>query len=167
MLSAESAIGAHPDKVVDTMSRICIAAERERETQISGHRMEMRFARIDEAIAMAALYTANHLSIKAVITLTESGATPLMMSRIKTSIPIYALSRHLDTLGKMTLYRDVYPMFFDFTKVPIERINASSVNVLKDQGLVEDEDLIILTKGDHIGMHGGTNSMKIIRVGEV
>ncbi|MDF3054166.1 MAG: pyk [Gammaproteobacteria bacterium] len=167
MLSAESAIGAHPDKVVDTMSRICIAAERERETQISGHRMEMRFARIDEAIAMAALYTANHLSIKAVITLTESGATPLMMSRIKTSIPIYGLSRHLDTLGKMTLYRDVYPMFFDFTKVPIERINASSVNVLKDQGLVEDEDLIILTKGDHIGMHGGTNSMKIIRVGEV
>lgn len=167
MLSAETAVGENPEKVVETMSRICIAAEKERSTQISRHRMELQFSRTDEAIAMAATYTANHLgSIKAIIALTESGSTPLMMSRIRTGIPIYGLSRHALTLGKMTLYRDVYPLYFDVTAVPHEMVNAESVAILKAKGFVQAGDLILLTKGDRSGLHGGTNTLKIIRVEE-
>ena len=129
--------------------------------------MELQFSRIDEAIAMAAIYTANHLGgIKAIIALTESGSTPLMMSRIRTGIPIYGLSRHALTLGKMTLYRDAYPLYFDVTAVPHEMVNAECVAVLKAKGCVQTGDLILLTKGDHTGLHGGTNTLKIIRVEE-
>lgn len=167
MTSAETAVGAHPDKVIEMMSRVCIAAEKERSTQISGHRVEMRFQGIDEAIAMATVYTANHMDIKAMIALTESGSTPLLMSRIKTGIPIFGLSRHARTLGKMTLYRDVYPLYFDVTQYTRDEINKAAVDLLQERGLVKNGDLIILTKGDHMGIHGGTNAMKIIRVGEV
>lgn len=167
MLSAETAVGENPDKVVETMSRICIAAEKERSTQISRHRMELQFSRIDEAIAMAATYVANHLgSIKAIIALTESGSTPLLMSRIRTGIPIYGLSRHALTLGKMTLYRDVYPLYFDVTSIPHEMVNAECVAMLKAKEFVKTGDFVILTKGDHTGIHGGTNALKIIRVEE-
>ncbi len=136
-------------------------------TKISGHRMEMEFNRTDEAIAMATVYTANHMHIKAIIALTESGSTPLMMSRIRTGIPIYGLSRHSRTLGKMTLYRDVYPVYFDSTQLTRDEINPQSVATLQKQNLVKDGDLLILTKGDYMGVHGGTNAMKIVRVGEV
>lgn len=165
MLSAETAVGKHPEKVVETMSRICIAAEKERSTTTSRHRVELQFTRIDEAIAMAAIYTANHLGgIKAIVALTESGSTPLMMSRIRTGIPIYGLSRHALTLGKMTLYRDVYPILFDEAMFAHDDINAACVHTLKAQGFVKEGDLILLTKGDHKGQHGGTNALKIIRV---
>lgn len=164
MLSAETAVGAHPDKVVETMSRICLAAERQETTKISGHRVELQFNRIDEAIAMASLYTANHLGIQAIVALTESGFTPLMMSRIRTGIPIYALTRNTQTLGKMTLYRDVYPVYFDPTLIEENQVNISAVNVLKKEGVVIKDDLVVLTKGDKSGEHGGTNTMKIIRV---
>jgi pyruvate kinase len=166
MLSAETAVGAYPEKVVEMMSRICIAAEKEGSTTTSRHRMELQFMRVDEAIAMAAIYTANHLGgIKAIIALTESGSTPLMMSRIRTGIPIYGLSPHMLTLGKMTLYRDVNPIFFD-DAVPYDMINTACVDMLKTKGFVKEGDLILLTKGDRKGFHGGTNSLKIIRVGE-
>lgn len=167
MLSAETAVGAHPDLVVETMSRICMAAEKERATQISGHRLETQFTRIDEAIAMASVYTANHLAIKAIITLTESGSTPLLMSRIRTGIPIYALSRNVNTLGKMTLYRDVYPTYFDLTAIDSTEVNREAINLLKNHGSIADGDLILLTKGDHMGVLGGTNTLKIIRVDAV
>lgn len=167
MLSAETAVGAHPDLVVETMSRICIAAEKERSTKISRHRLQTEFSRIDEAIAMAAIYTANHLNIKAIIALTESGSTPLMMSRIRTGIPIYGLSRHALTLGKMTLYRDVYPIYFDVTKTKPETVNIDAVLALKQLGFVEEGELILLTKGDRSGVHGWTNALKILRVDDV
>lgn len=164
MLSAETAVGEHPDKVVATMSRICLATEKQSETKTSGHRLEQRFTRIDEAIAMATLYTANHLGIKAVIALTESGSTPLMMSRIRTDIPIYALSRNLNSIGKMTLYRDVYPIHFDATQVKDTQVNLMAIEQLKQSKIIQPGDLIILTKGDKSGVHGGTNTMKIIRI---
>jgi pyruvate kinase len=164
MLSAETAVGAYPEKVVETMSRICIAAEKERSTQVSRHRVELQFSRIDEAIAMAAIYTANHLGIKAIIALTESGSTPLTMSRIRTGIPIYGLSCHALTLGKMTLYRDVYPIYFNNTDLSPDHLNAACVSALKQQGFVAAGDLILLTKGDRAGLHGGTNTLKIICV---
>ncbi len=164
MTSAETAVGAHPDKVIETMSRVCIAAEKQEETKTSRHRMELQFQRVDEAIAMATLYTANRLGIKAIVALTESGATPLMMSRIRTGIPIYALSRNPLSLGKMTLYRDVYPVYFDPTQVDEEKVISVAVGLLKQENIVAEDDLIIFTKGDKSGEHGGTNSMKIIHV---
>jgi pyruvate kinase len=164
MLSAETAVGQYPEKVVETMARICVAAEKDRTTQISNYRMEMQFARIDEAIAMAAIYTANHLGIRAIIGLTESGATPLMMSRLRTGIPIYGLSKQDSTLAKMTLYRDVYPLYFDGNAVPVEQTDAECIALLKSKGVVNAGDLILLTKGDYSGVHGGTNTLKIIRI---
>lgn len=166
MLSAETAVGKYPVKVVETMARICIAAEQQPSTYTSGHRVEIEFQRIDEAIAMATVYTANHIKVKAIIALTESGSTPLMMSRIRTGIPIYGLSCHNKTLGKMTLYRDVYPIYFDVTNINYEKINQNAIKTLLARNLINEDDLVLFTKGDHMGEHGGTNTMKIIHVKE-
>lgn len=165
MLSAETAIGDHPVKVVETMGEICVTAERHPIMQQSGHRMECRFTHIDEAIAMATMYTANHLGIEAIIALTESGATPLWMSRIRSGIPIYGLSRHVSTQRKMTLYRGVYSIDFDPTQVDRRNVNRLAIELLHKMGIVVDEDLVILTKGHHMGHMGGTNAMRILRVG--
>ncbi len=167
MLSAETAVGKHPELVVETMARICKAIERHPSTQVSGHRVECQFDRTDEAIAMATVYTANHMGIKAIIALTESGSTPLLMSRIRTGIPIYGLSRHKRTLGIMTLYRDVYPLYFDVTQCEAHKINHDAVQRVYKAGLLEEGDLVAFTKGDHLGVHGTTNSMKVLTVGEV
>lgn len=165
MLSAETAVGKHPIKVIQAASRICLGAERNRLTQVSKHRLECQFERIDEAIAMAVMYTANHMNVKAIIALTESGSTPLWMSRIRSGIPIYGLSRHIDSLRRMSLYRGVYPINFDVTKVPATEVNKKAVEALYAKQIIQHEDMVILTKGDYLGIHGGTNAMKIINVG--
>lgn len=165
MLSAETAVGSYPVEVVETVARICIGAEKHPRTLVSRHRVESQFQRIDEAIAMATMYTANHMDIKAIIALTESGATPLWMSRIRSGIPIYGLSRHPRTLRKMALYRGVYPILFDVTQIHRPEINKQAVEELFQRGLVAKGDLVIVTKGSSMGVHGGTNSMKIVEVG--
>jgi pyruvate kinase len=167
MLSGETAVGKHPEKVVDAVSRVCLASEKQPVTQISDHRVARRFERVDEAIAMSAMYAANHLEIKAIVALTESGSTPLRMSRIRTAIPIFGLSRHATTLRKMTLYRDVYPLAFDATSHPREEIKREAISVLEQLGLVKTGDMAIITKGDQEGVFGMTNAMKIVEVGKV
>lgn len=165
MLSAETAAGEFPAIVVSTMSRVCLAAQQQPRSQVSGHRMECRFQRIDEAIAMATMYTANHLhNIKAIIALTESGDTALLMSRIRSAIPIYGLSRHPRTLGKMALFRDVFPIYFDVTQYAYDEVNPNAIKTLYELEVIRKEDTIILTKGDHMGIHGFTNAMKILQV---
>jgi len=166
MLSAETAVGKNPAKVVAAMDRICKGAERQRSVLSSERRTAMRFHRIDEAIAKAAMYTANHLGVKAIAALTESGATPLWMSRISSGIPIYALTRHVETRRKVTLYRGVYPVSFDVTSTDHAEVNREAVDELMRRGAVRDGDLVIITKGDLAGVLGGTNAMKILRVGE-
>jgi len=166
MLSAESAVGEHPARVVEAMARVCLAAERQPSTQVANHNIGATCSRVDEAIAMATIYTANRLDIKAIICLTESGATPLMMSRVRTGIPIYGLSRHAKTRGKMTLYHYVYPIPFDVTKVKLDGVNQAAIDQLQAKQLVEEGDRVILTKGDHMGIHGGSNAMKILTVGK-
>jgi len=126
----------------------------------------MNFKQVDEAIAKAAMYTANHTGVKAIAALTESGATPLWMSRISSGIPIYALTRHVETRRKVTLYRGVYPVSFDVTTSSHRQLNREAIEELVRRGAVRDGDLVIITKGDLMGVHGGTNAMKIIRVGE-
>jgi pyruvate kinase len=165
MLSAETAVGSYPVEVIETVSRICISAEKHPRTRTSRHRVESHFSRIDEAIAMATMYTANHMSIKAIIALTESGATPLWMSRIRSGIPIFGLSRHVRTLRKMNLFRGVYPIQFDATQVDHPEINTRAIEELLQRSLVSKGDLVIITKGSAMGVHGGTNSLRIIEVG--
>ena len=166
MLSAETATGKHVAKVIEAMDRICRGAETQRIDSAAERRTSMSFKAIDEAIAKAAMYTANHTGVKAIAALTESGATPLWMSRISSGIPIYALTRHVETRRKVTLYRGVYPVSFDVTTTDHPQVNREAIDELMRRGAVRDGDLVIITKGDLMGVHGGTNAMKIIRVGE-
>jgi pyruvate kinase len=166
MLSAESATGKHPHIVVETMAQICLGAEKIPEARISRHRLHTQFERIDESIAMATMYIANHFRVKAIICLTESGYTPLLMSRIRTNIPIFAFTRNISTERKMNLYRGVHPIPFDVTKIDHKHISHSVGEELKKRDILEDGDLIIITRGDILGEHGHTNLMKIYRVGD-
>jgi pyruvate kinase len=166
MLSAETAVGKHPAIVVEAMARICVEAEKQSAARKSDHRLHSVFGRIDEAIAMATMYTANHLKVSAIAALTESGSTPLWMSRISSGIPIFALTDHVFTRRKVTLYRGVYPTSFQPVEKDSQRINQEVVEELLRRGAVRDGELIIITKGDFQGIIGGTNVMKIIRVGE-
>jgi pyruvate kinase len=167
MLSEETAIGNHPAKAVAAMSRICSEAEKHPLARTSDHRIDSYFRRVDEAIAMAAMYTANHLDVKAIAALTESGSSALWMSRISSSIPIYALTRHAATRRCVTLYRGVYPLVFDFAGTDTVEANRAIIDALVRQGVVVSGDLVVITKGDLSGVAGGTNTMKIVRVGHM
>jgi pyruvate kinase len=168
MLSAETAAGKYPDKAIAAMDRVCLEAEKQNLAKRSDHRINTVFGHIDEAIAMAAMYSANHLQVKAIAALTESGSTPLWMSRISSGIPIYAMTRHVETRRKVTLYRGVYPVSFDSTMtVDHALLNREAVDELRRRGAVRDGDLVIITKGDLMGINGGTNAMKIVKVGEL
>ncbi|RMD69827.1 MAG: pyruvate kinase [Gammaproteobacteria bacterium] len=167
MLSAETAVGRYPIKVVEAMDRICREADRQPRVRVSDHRMHSEFLHVDESIAMATMYTANHFpGVKAIAALTESGSTPLWMSRISSGIPIYAMSQHPSTLRKATLFRGVYPLYFNPQTTSHPEVNLAAVNLLKEIGAVKDGDLVIITKGDLIGV-SGTNAMKIVRVGDL
>lgn len=167
MLSAETATGKYPVKVVAAMDRICRSAEKHPSAIQSDHRINTRFGRIDEAIAMASMYTANHLGAKAIAALTESGSTPQWMSRISSGIPIYALTPHIQTLRKVALYRGIYPIKFDVLSTDHAVVNKAVIAELVRRQAVKDGDLVIITKGDLAGVHGGTNAMKIVRVGDL
>ncbi|MBE0509496.1 MAG: pyruvate kinase [Chromatiales bacterium] len=167
MLSAETATGKYPDKAVSAMHRVCMEAEKQRIATTSDHRINSEFTHIDEAIAMAAMYTANHLKVKAIAALTESGSTTLWMSRISSGIPIYAMTRHVETRRKVTLFRGVYPVSFDVTSDDHAELNREAIDELRRRGAVRDGDQVIITKGDLLGVHGGTNAMKIVKVGEM
>jgi pyruvate kinase len=165
MLSAETASGANPIAVVEHMARICEGAEKHPDTRRSRHRNDDIFASTDESIAMAAMYTANHFpGIKAIIALTESGNTPLWMSRIRSALPIFALTRHAATRTRMALCRGVEALHFDPTQYPYDEVNAAALALLKDKGRVQTGDLVILSKGARMGVHGQTNAMIILQV---
>jgi pyruvate kinase len=167
MLSAETAAGKHPAAAVMAMDRVCRVAEQEPEVTTSAHRMRAMFTRVDEAIAMAAMYTANHLAVKAIAALTESGSTVLWMSRISSGVPIYALTSHVETRRKVSLYRGVYPVVFEVSTSDHATVNKEAIDELRRRGTVRDGDLVIITKGDLTGVLGGTNAMKIARVGNL
>ena len=165
MLSAETAAGKYPDKAIEAMDRICIEAEKSREVTRSDHRINTEFKRIDEAIAMATMYTANHLGVKAIASLTESGSTTLWMSRISSGIPIYALTSIVETRRKVTLFRGVYPVSFESLEEDRAGVSREAIDELLRRGAVRDGDLVIITRGDLMGVGGGTNAMNIVRVG--
>lgn len=113
---------------------------------------------------MAVMYSANHLRPQAIMALTESGSTPLWMSRVRTDIPIFAFTRHEATRRRVQLYRGVYPVAFDITHSDPALVNDEMIGALRAMGHVEEGDLVIITKGDFTGVSGGTNGMKILRV---
>jgi pyruvate kinase len=166
MLSEETATGRYPVKVIEAMDRICRGAESQKVAVLSRHRVDSEFHHIDEAIAMASMYTANHLRVRAIAALTESGSTVQWMSRISSGIPIYALTRHEATRRKVSLFRGVYPVPFDVSSPQHVEVNREVLDELLKRGTVQQGDMVIITKGDLMGMHGATNTMKIIRVGD-
>lgn len=165
MLSAETAVGKYPVAVVSAMSNVCRGAEKHSLAKgRTTHRLDDRFEEVDEAIAMAVMYTANHLNVKAIIALTESGSTTLWMSRIRSDIPIYAFTPHASTGRRVTLYRGVYPVSFAIEHTDVSSLYRDIFSTLLSNKLVEEGDLVIFTKGDLSGVSGSTNSMKIISV---
>ncbi|GAB3489387.1 pyruvate kinase [Marinomonas epiphytica] len=168
MLSAETAAGDYPEEVINTMNRVCLGAEKQPAIKRSKHRVDVKFTNVDEAIAMSAMYAANHLEgVKAIISLTESGTTPLLMSRISSGLPIYALSPNQATLNKAALYRGVTPVSFSSQEYNVDNIISGLVDQVKNLGYVQDGDLVIVTKGDHLVSYGTTNAMKVVKVGDI
>lgn len=166
MLSGETAMGKNPIKTIAAMHRICLQAEQEREIRVSRHRIDSHFERMDEAIAMGAMYMANHLNVKAIAALTESGATVLWMSRISSGIPIFALTPHENTARLVTLYRGVYPIKFAREHNDHAALNKGMIEELQRRGVVSDGDIVIITKGD-LEAQGSTNALKLVRVGDM
>jgi pyruvate kinase len=148
------------------MVRICVEAEKSSEFSLDSHFLDRVFTRIDQSIAMAALFTAYHLKVKAVAALTESGSTALWMSRLNCGVPIYALTTVQSTRFKVSIFKGVYPLLFGYSGHDRDELLLKAEDELIRAGAVEPGDLIVLTIGEPIGQSGGTNTLKIVKVGE-
>jgi len=164
MLSAETAAGQHPVETVAAMARVCVEAEKE-DTFSPERRLAHAPAELEEAIARATVFTANNLKIKAVAAMTQSGKTVMLMSRMQSNVPIYALSSVIETRRRVTLFRGVYPVKFTGARNPEKALYMAEDELLK-RGAVQTGDYIVLTIGEPFGKAGGTNTMKIVKVGE-
>ncbi|BBI98326.1 pyruvate kinase [Ferrigenium kumadai] len=167
MLSAETAVGDYPVETIEAMARICLKAEKETEENGVDRRMDhIKFTRIDQSIAMSALYAASHFKVKAIVALTQSGSTALWMSRINAGVPIFAMTPLASTLSKVTLFSGVHPIAFKIES----KSHAVTLHQAEDElvrlGLVEEGDLIVMTVGEAVGRAGHTNTLKIVRVGD-
>lgn len=167
MLSAETAVGEYPVETIQAMARICVQAEKERDEGTADHRLShSKFSRIDQSIAMSALYAASHFKVKAIVALTQSGSTALWMSRVSVNVPIFALTPVEATLTKVTLFSGVHPIAFNpSSKDPSVALHEAEKE-LERLGVVEDGDLMVMTIGEAIGRSGHTNTLKIVRVGD-
>ena len=166
MLSAETAAGKYPVETIESMHRICYEADRHQSIALNSEFLNRPFARVDQSIALSALFVAFHLEVKAIVALTQSGSTALWMSRIDSGVPIYALTPEERTRRRLCLYREVHPMLMDYRSVEREDVLLQAESILLESGVVARGDLIVITIGEPIGKAGGTNSMKIVRVGE-
>jgi len=166
MLSAETAAGKHPVETVESMARICVEADRSQALSLDAAFLNRGFTRIDQTIAMSALFVAHHMKVKAVVSLTQSGSTALWMSRIDSGVPVYALTPEEASRRRMCLYRQVHPIVMNYHTHEREAMLLESEQRLLEAGIVEKGDLIVLTIGEPIGKSGGTNTLKIVRVGE-
>jgi pyruvate kinase len=166
MLSAETAAGEYPVQTVEAMARICLEAEKSNEVSLERHFLDRVFTRIDQSIAMAALFTAYHLKVKAVAALTESGSTALWMSRLNCGVPIYALTTQASTRYRVSVFRDVTPVLIEHAGKDREALLQQAEAALIQAGAVQPGDVIVLTIGEPIGQPGGTNTLKIVKVGE-
>jgi pyruvate kinase len=166
MLSAETASGRYPVEVIEAMDRICVEAEQTQPLNLEQDFLNRVFTRVDQSIAMAALFTAYHLKVKCIAALTESGSTALWMSRLNCGVPIYALTSQTGTRYRCALLRDVYPLMVKYVGHDREELLREAEKTLFENKVVKEGDLIVLTIGEPIGKAGGTNTMKIVKVGE-
>jgi pyruvate kinase len=166
MLSAETAAGKYPVETVAAMARVCDEADRSGSFSLDQAFLNRTFGRIDQAIAMAALFTAAHMKVKAICALTQSGSTALWMSRLDSGVPVYALTPEEGTRRRMSLYREVHPVLMTFKASDRENLLLEAEQKLVDLGVVQKGDLVLMTIGTPIGKSGGTNTLKMIRVGE-
>ncbi|CAA6821980.1 MAG: Pyruvate kinase (EC [uncultured Thiotrichaceae bacterium] len=165
MLSGETAVGDHPARVVEIMANLC--EEAENAIDHNADHKDGRFSTlIDKGVAMATMYTANHMGVRAIAALTESGSTTRWMSRVSSGIPIYALTSSDSACRRVSLYRGVYPVKQTKASTDAKSANRAAVELLLSEKVVDQGDLVIITKGDLMGSRGGTNQLKILRVGE-
>jgi len=165
MLSAETASGRFPVETIEAMSQICTEAEKSDEVELDRDFLNRTFTRIDQSIAMAALFAAYHLKVNAIAALTQSGSTALWMSRHNCGCPIFALTPEISSQRKMALYRNVQPLYLEQSQ-DREAVLRAAEDLLVTRGQVQHGDLVVLTIGEPMGKSGGTNAMKIVRVGE-
>ena len=166
MLSAETAAGEFPVETVDAMVRICYEAQRSLPITLDQGFLDRTFTRIDQSIAMAALFAAYHLNAKAVAALTSTGSTALWMSRLNCGVPIFGLTEQPAALSRMTLCREVFPLLLPEMGNDRDLLRRKAEERLLEAGVVAKGDLIVLSYGDKMGQSGGTNTISIVRVGE-
>ena len=166
MLSAETAAGKFPVDTVAAMARICDEADRSHSGSLDTAFLHRTFTRIDQSIAMAALFTAHHLQVKAILSLTQSGSTALWLSRLVSGVPIYALTPEQATRRRMTLFRECHPVAMEYHTQDLLTLLADAERVMVDSGLLQRGDLVVITSGEPVGKSGGTNTMKIVRIGD-
>jgi len=166
MLSAETATGQFPEATVQAMHRIIMGAERSPQMRDLFKQDDHAPVKIDESIAAAAMYVANRLpGVKAIIAMTETGATPMMMSRIRSGLPIFAFTPHAACQRRLAVYRGIRTVNFDSASIPPINVNQQVVDALVEQNVLANGDKVILTKGDFVNVNGGTNTLKIVEVG--
>lgn len=164
MLSGETAVGDYPIETVKAMANVCLGAEKHPDISISKHRIGGDFSEVNETIAMATMFAANHQTgMRAIIMLTESGSTPLLASRLSSGLLILALSRHQKTLNRCALFRGVYPIYFDELG-DINHVIHEALHQLKEQGYLQNGDLVMFTHGDETELSGTTNTCKLLKV---
>jgi len=165
MLSAETASGKYPIETVEAMAAICLEAEKFQECKLDADFLNLQFTRIDQSIAYGALFTAHHLRVQAIAALTESGSTALWMSRQSIDVPLFALTPSVATMRKAALYRNVQTFKLPYNS-DRDSVLKEAENVLLDKGAVKKGDLIVATWGEQMGKVGGTNAMRIVKIGE-
>ena len=163
MLSAETAAGRFPVETVEQMAQIALEAERAEEVMLDADFTNKRFGRIDQSIAMGALFTAHHLGCKAIIALTESGSTALWMSRHNIKVPIFGLTSQVNSQRRMALYRNVRPMLMP-RLAERDAALAKAETLLVETGVLKPGDTYAITCGEPMGYPGGTNMLKVCRV---
>jgi len=166
MLSAETAAGAYPVKAVEAMARICLGAERQFQTQTDFSKAQRNLERADQAIAMATMFLSEHIGVRAIVAMTESGGTARFLSRFRAQAPIYAIARHDGARRRMALMRDVFPINFDSRGLTPREAARGSIRLLADTGLLAPGDRVVFTSGEHMETHGATNTLRLLEVGD-
>jgi pyruvate kinase len=165
MTSAETASGRYPIETVEMMAAICVEAEQSEYNKLDADFLNATFTRIDQSIAYGALFTAHHLAVKAIVALTESGSTALWMSRHNIDTPIYALTPSVTTARKVALYRNVKA--YNLSQAgDSAQVLKQAEDLLVQNGIVKKGDMIVVTWGAQMGQAGGTNALRIVKVGE-
>jgi pyruvate kinase len=166
MLSQESAAGSWPVKAVEAMARICVGAEKQFIADVDFEAARRGLERADQAIAMATMFLSEHIGVRGVVAMTESGGTARFLSRFRSSVPIFAFSRHGPARRKMALMRDVFPMDYDSRGQTPREAARGSIRLLVEAGWLEPGDRVVFTSGEHMETRGATNTLRLLEIGE-